>query len=43
MQIPKTIKEAINMDQANELLLYADFNFFWKFNNFNIYEATVLD
>src|ERR1700722_11609655 len=43
MRTPKTMKEAIDMDQANELSLHTDFNFFWKFNDFNIYEASVLD
>ena len=43
MRTSKIMKEAIDMDQANELSLYADFNFFWKFNDFNIYEVTVLD
>ena len=41
MRTPKTMKEAINMDQANEFSLHTDFNFFWKFEDFNIYEATV--
>jgi hypothetical protein len=43
MRTPKTMKEAIDMDQANELSLHTDFNFFWKFDDFNIYEATVPD
>src|ERR1051326_1575460 len=37
------MREAININQANELSIHADFNFFWKFKDFNIYEATVLD
>ena len=37
------MKQAIDVDQANELSLHTDFNFFWKFDNFNIYEATVPD
>ena len=43
MRTPKTMREAIDTDQANELSLHTDFNFFWKFNDFNIYEATVPD
>src|SRR5436305_13977546 len=42
MRTPKTMKEAIDMDRANELLLHTDFNFFWNFEYFNIYESTVL-
>jgi hypothetical protein len=37
------MKEAIDVNQANELSLHTDFNFFWKFDDFNIYEATVPD
>ena len=37
------MREAIDLNQANELSIHADFNFFWKFKNFNIYEATVPD
>ena len=37
------MKEAIDIDRANELSLNTDFNFSWKFENFNIYEATVPD
>src|SRR5438105_1911562 len=37
------MREAIDLNQANELSIHADFNFFWKFKDFNIYEATVLD
>jgi hypothetical protein len=43
MRTPKTMKEAIDMDRANEFSLHTDFNFFWKFEDFNIYEATVPD
>jgi hypothetical protein len=43
MRTPKTMKEAIDMDQAKELSLHTDFNFFWKFEDFNIYEAIVPD
>ena len=37
------MKEAIDMDRAKEFSLHTDFNFFWKFEDFNIYEATVSD
>src|ERR1043165_2342824 len=37
------MKEAINANQANQLSIHTDFNFFWKFKDFNIYEATVPD
>ena len=43
MRTPEKMREAIDLNQANELSIYADFNFFWKFKNFNIYEATVPD
>ena len=37
------MKEAIEINQARELLIHTDFNFFWKFDDFNIYEVTVPD
>ena len=43
LRTPKKMREAIDLDQANELSVHTDFNFFWKFDNFNIYKATVLD
>src|SRR5438128_10063180 len=43
MRTPEKMREAIDLNQANELSIHADFNFFWKFKDFNIYEATVLD
>src|SRR5438445_1145966 len=43
MRTPEKMREAIDLNQANELSIHADFNFFWKFKNFNIYEATVPD
>src|SRR5438874_10981512 len=43
MRIPEKMREAIDLNQANELSIHADFNFFWKFKNFNIYEATFPD
>src|SRR5436189_1961574 len=43
MRIPEKMREAIDLNQANELSIHADFNFFWKFKDFNIYKATVPD
>ena len=43
LRTPEKMKEAIDINQANELSIHTDFNFFWKFNDFNIYEATVPD
>src|SRR5271170_5572634 len=43
IRTPGRMKEAIDVNQANELSLHTDFNFFWKFDDFNIYEATVPD
>ena len=37
------MKAAIDTNQANELSIHSDFNFFWKFKDFNIYEATIPD
>jgi hypothetical protein len=43
MRTPEKMREAIDLNQANELSIHAEFNFFWKFKDFNIYEATVPD
>ena len=43
LQTPEKMKEAIEINQARELSIHTDFNFFWKFDDFNIYEATVPD
>src|SRR5947207_15666407 len=43
MRIPEKMREAIDLNQANELSIHTEFNFFWKFKDFNIYEATVPD
>jgi len=43
MRTPEIMKEAIDMNQANELSLHTDFNFFWNLDVFNIYEQTVSD
>ena len=37
MWTPEKMREAINLNQANELSIHADFNFFWKFNDFKLY------
>ena len=43
LRTPEKMKAAINTNQSNELSIHSDFNFFWKFKDFNIYEATVSD
>jgi hypothetical protein len=43
LRTPEKMKEAINANQANQLSIHTDFNFFWKFDDFNIYEATIPD
>jgi len=43
LRTPENMKEAIDINQAKELSIHTDFNFFWKFDDFNIYEATVPD
>ena len=43
LRTPENMKEVIDADQANEFSIHADFNFFWKFEDFNIYKATVPD
>lgn len=42
LRTPEKMKEAIETN-PNEFSIHADFNFFWKFKDFNIYEATVPD
>src|SRR2546423_1705127 len=37
------MKEAINTNQAYEFSVHIEFNFFWKFKDFNIYKDTVSD
>ena len=37
------MKEVTDINQARELSIHTDFNFFWKFDDFNIYKATVPD
>src|SRR3954462_10615896 len=43
MRTLEKMREAIDLNQANELSIHADFNFFWKFKDFNIYQAPVAD
>jgi hypothetical protein len=43
LRTPETMKEAIDINRANELSIHTEINFFWKFDDFNIYEATVPD
>jgi len=43
LRTSEEMKEVTDINQARELSIHADFNFFWKFNDFNIYEATVPD
>jgi hypothetical protein len=37
------MKEVIDDEQAKEFSVHEEFNFFWKFQDLNIYEATVPD
>jgi hypothetical protein len=43
IRTPEKMKEVIDTNQANEFSIHTEFNFFWKFKDFNIYEATVPD
>jgi hypothetical protein len=43
LRTPKKMKEAVDRNRAHELSIHSDFNFFWKFDDFNIYRATVPD
>ena len=43
LRTPEKMKEAIDINRANELSIHTNFNFFWRFVDFNIYEATVPD
>jgi hypothetical protein len=43
LRTPENMKGAIDSNQAHEFSIHNEFNFFWKFDDFNIYEATVLD
>ena len=43
LRTSEEMKEVTDINQARELSIHTDFNFFWKFADFNIYEATVPD
>jgi len=43
LRTSEEMKEVTDINQARELSIHTDFNFFWKFDDFNIYEATVPD
>lgn len=43
IQTPQNMKEVIVTNQVHEFLIHTESNFFWKFQDFNIYEATVPD
>jgi hypothetical protein len=43
LRTPENMREIINKEQANEFSVHEEFNYFWNFKNFNIYEATVPD
>src|SRR5256886_104595 len=43
LRTPKNMNEAISTYQSKEVSIHTEFNFFWKFKNFNIYKATVPD
>lgn len=43
LRTPEDMQEAINTDQSKEVSIHTELNFFWKFKDFNIYEATVPD
>src|SRR5437763_3067961 len=42
-ELHKKMQEVITIDQAHEFSIHTEFNFFWKFKDFNIYQATVPD
>ena len=43
LRTPKNMQKIIDMNQAHEFSIHEEFNFFWQFEDFNIYEATVPD
>lgn len=43
LRTPEKMKEVIDTNQANAFSIHKEFNYFWKFKDFNIYEATVPD
>ncbi|GBB84572.1 hypothetical protein RclHR1_11140001 [Rhizophagus clarus] len=43
LQTPEKMKLAISENQASEFSIHKKFNYFWDFDDFNIYEATAPD
>ena len=43
LRTPEKMQEIININQAHEFSIHEEFNFFWRFKDFNIYESTVPD
>lgn len=43
LRTPENMQELIRTDQAREFSIHEESNFFWKFKDFNIYQATVPD
>ncbi|GBC09808.1 hypothetical protein RclHR1_09120005 [Rhizophagus clarus] len=43
LQTPEKMKLAISENQVSKFSIHKEFNYFWDFNNFNIYEATASD
>lgn len=43
LRTPENMKEVIDANRANEFSIHDEFNFFWKFEDFDIYKATVPD
>jgi len=43
LRTPEKMKEIINTNQSKEFSVHTEFNFFWRFADFNIYEATAPD
>ncbi|GBC00399.1 hypothetical protein RclHR1_38420002 [Rhizophagus clarus] len=40
LRIPEKMKLAISENQASEFSIHKEFNYFWDFDDFNIYEVT---
>ena len=40
---PEKMQEVIGANQGHEFSIHTEFNFFWKFKDFNIYQASVPD
>ena len=43
LRTPKDMNKAIDTNQSKEVSIHTEINFFWKFKDFNIYNATVPD